>query len=472
MNHINKIRDTIETAIEISKDSGVPMLLISNPGLAKSTIVGNWAKRNNYHLETLIGSRFTQEEILGFQVRTEDKKTAEQHLELLEPFWFRNIIEKDKLNIHSLLFLDELSTVQENVQGAMLQLIFARTIGHNKQVPDSTLIIAAANYKQNIPVFFNIMAPILNRFCIVNLQYESNNAFFDEFLQDENDRNAELFCFKNNSIDSSIKEKLRNNFKTMFKTIFDSFKQIDNDDYMQPLFINNQVYNNIYEGDNAYVYNFISGRTLYYLYQITVSFLRKGITIEKHAKIMLNMVFGLIGLGTNSFNELQQKAYLKLLDKLYLEIYAAYSVSSNSKRQHLGGWVAMKNDDQNGTMLDFKNTAVSQCIDNWLVFSDANIFGGKDCSLADLILHIKNEYPIKGEKFLEKVKSINFSKDNRAVLLNDYDKISLLINVLNDPESDADNTSAIETLNNILVKYKTEKNNAASDFWQEPPDLD
>jgi hypothetical protein len=72
MEHINKIRDQIELAIEITRDSQVPVLLIANPGLAKSTVVANWAERNRYHIETLIGSRFSQEEILGFQVRTED----------------------------------------------------------------------------------------------------------------------------------------------------------------------------------------------------------------------------------------------------------------------------------------------------------------------------------------------------------------------------------------------------------------
>ncbi|MDR1257417.1 MAG: ATP-binding protein, partial [Spirochaetaceae bacterium] len=66
---VNSIRDAIELAIHVSADSGVPVLFLANPGLAKSTIVGNWAARNGYHLETLIGSRFTQEEILGFQVR-------------------------------------------------------------------------------------------------------------------------------------------------------------------------------------------------------------------------------------------------------------------------------------------------------------------------------------------------------------------------------------------------------------------
>ena len=131
------IRDSIELAISVSAHSGVPILFLANPGLAKSTITAGWAARNGYHLETLIGSRFTQEEILGFQVRIEDKTTGETYLELLEPHWYRSIIQHEKKGRPALLFLDELSTVQENVQGAMLQLVFDRTIGHGKKLPDS-----------------------------------------------------------------------------------------------------------------------------------------------------------------------------------------------------------------------------------------------------------------------------------------------------------------------------------------------
>jgi MoxR-like ATPase len=52
----NPVRD----AIEISRHSGVPVLLVGTPGLAKSTVTANWARRNGYALETLIGSRFAQ----------------------------------------------------------------------------------------------------------------------------------------------------------------------------------------------------------------------------------------------------------------------------------------------------------------------------------------------------------------------------------------------------------------------------
>ncbi|MHC6204768.1 ATP-binding protein, partial [Breznakiellaceae bacterium SP9] len=299
MDKINRIRNTIELAIAISKDSQVPILLMANPGLAKSTVVYNWARRNGYHIETLIGSRFSQEEILGFQVRAENQSTGEHYLELLPPHWYRNILEQEtKFKRPSVLFLDELSTAQENVQGALLQLVFERKIGNGLRLPESTLVLAAANYKQNIPFQFNIMAPILNRFCIINLSYESNDSFLDEFLQDEADLAKDVLQLGNNEVSAWQQKYLRDGLKMLFRTLFRSFEDDAQDidkDLHYTMDINNQVYNTMYDDDTRTVYNFISGRTVWYLYQITLSFLRKGLTMREHGAGMLNMVYGLIG---------------------------------------------------------------------------------------------------------------------------------------------------------------------------------
>jgi hypothetical protein len=53
--------------------------------LAKSTVINHWTRRRRWHLETLIGSRYSQEEILGFQVRVEEGPDRQSRLELLEP---------------------------------------------------------------------------------------------------------------------------------------------------------------------------------------------------------------------------------------------------------------------------------------------------------------------------------------------------------------------------------------------------
>ncbi|MDR2841809.1 MAG: ATP-binding protein, partial [Spirochaetaceae bacterium] len=438
MSGINKIRDTIETAIEISKDSNVPVLLLSNPGLAKSTIVANWASRRAYHLETLIGSRFTQEEILGFQVRVEDADS--QHLELLEPYWYRNILEHEKNNIPSVLFLDELSTVQENVQGAMLQLIFDRTIGHNKNLPASTLIIAAANYKQNIPFLFNIMAPVLNRFCIVNLQYENTGAFLEEFLQDENTRTSDIINFKSITIDSETKKMLREGLKTIFKTIATYFEENNS---KSALDINNQLYNNIYESDSAFVYNFITGRSVYYLYRITLSFLSKGLSLEDHSRIMITMVFGLVGLGTNSFSEFQQRSYLTNLEKLYLELYSTLqNMISDIKKNNVE------------TEIDFSGLNICDAVNRWVLYADA-ANSGKENSLNKLLKHIESVYPACNGA-AETIKAKVQNTDAVYSFVSDMQKIDYLTGLLEKKDANSSVLSCLTTIQAVYADLKKE----------------
>jgi hypothetical protein len=417
-NRINKIRDQIELAIEITRDSGVPMLLIANPGLAKSTVVANWAARNAYHIETLIGSRYSQEEILGFQVRTGD--AGEARLEILEPHWYRTIVERAGQGVPSLLFLDEMSTAQENVQGALLQLIFERTIGHGKQLPESTLVLAAANYKQNIPWQFNLMAPLLNRFCIVNLSYESRDSFLDEFLQDPSDWDKDLPVYENRELTAEDQNRLRSGLKMMFHTLFLAFGDTDAGDGAfgekhGALEVNNQVYNNLYEGNTRAVYNFISARTLSYLFRITRSFLRKGLSFAEYGKPMLNMVAGLIGIGTNTFNEQQRESYERNVATLYAKLYTGL----------IPGTV------DTAPPLDFSGREAADAIQEWVLFRESSLWhDAADPNLDALASYIEGIYP---EAAVETIRQRNAaSKADRYRFTNDMQRLEYLISFLED----------------------------------------
>jgi hypothetical protein len=431
---INKIRDRIEVAIEITRDSKVPILLMANPGLAKSTVVYNWARRKGYHIETLIGSRFSQEEILGFQVRAEDRETGEHHLELLEPHWYRNIVEQENsFHVPSVLFLDELSTAQENVQGALLQLVFERKIGNGRTLPESTLVIAAANYKQNIPFQFNIMAPILNRFCIINLSYESNDTFLDEFLQDEADFDKDLVVFQEKEITPWQKNYLRDGLKMMFRTLFRSFEEDNRDmdkDLVYTMDINNQVYNTMYDDDSRCVYNFITGRTLWYLYKITLSFLRKGFSAADRGGDMLNMVYGLIGLGTNTFTEKQSKAYLKSVETLYRRLYDI--LASQNGSEGLPGEAEIA--------LDFRGRGAADAINEWVLFHESRaINDGGDPNLEALSLHIGALYGVAAEDAERLRQKITHNKAELYTFSNDIQRLDYLIGILEEEQNFPEN---------------------------------
>ena len=59
----NYMRDLMLTGFELSRISGVSMLYLGNPGMGKTTIVNLWAKRNGYHVESLIGSAFDRSDL-------------------------------------------------------------------------------------------------------------------------------------------------------------------------------------------------------------------------------------------------------------------------------------------------------------------------------------------------------------------------------------------------------------------------
>jgi MoxR-like ATPase len=430
MDGINRIRDRIDMAIEITRDSGVPVLLMANPGLAKSTMVYNWARRNGYHIETLIGSRFSQEEILGFQVRAENRETGEHHLELLEPHWYRSIREQENsFGMPSVLFLDELSTAQENVQGALLQLVFERKIGNGRALPASTLVIAAANYKQNIPFQFNIMAPILNRFCIINLSYESNDSFLDEFLQDEADLDRDLAVFQDKEVTAWQKNYLRDGLKMLFRSLFRSFEEDNRDvdrDLVYTMDINNQVYNTMYDSDSRCVHNFITGRTVWYLYKITLSFLRKGLSWADHGADMLNMAYGLVGLGTNTFTEKQRKAYLGSVETLYRRLYEILASQNSSGAGLVAG---------EAVALDFRGRGAADAVNEWVLYHESRtIDRGGDPNLEALALHIGSFYGAGAEDAERLRQRITHNKADLYTFSNDMQRLDYLISLLEEEQ--------------------------------------
>jgi len=138
--------------------------MISNPGAGKTTGAMRYAEKNGYHLEVLIGSRSTPEELLGYQVNN-----GGSSLEHLDSQWWSRIIEYEKKGIPSILFCDEISTCPGQTEGAMLSLIQDRKNQKGESLPESCIVLGAANYSKNLPSYMDIIAPAINRFCVINL---------------------------------------------------------------------------------------------------------------------------------------------------------------------------------------------------------------------------------------------------------------------------------------------------------------
>lgn len=298
---MGQISNLIYTGIEVCKESKIPVLFISNPGYGKTTLVHKWAEKNNYHVETIIGSSFAKEEVQGYQVNN-----GKDHLDFLEPYWFTRIKNEKKDGVSTILFIDEISTAPADVQGSLFRLIFERCIGNGEKLPEDTLIISAANYKSNLPDYFEITSPVLNRFCIINLIPKSMEDMFDEYLSPIDDVPDFQKVIISESEKKKVREKLLEGFKSILETSQKGSLNVTNQEL-------SDIYSNINpELANGKVMNFISGRTISYLCEIMIT--AKALSLKKFDMFILEAIDGLVGLGTNSFRSVaEHKAYLAIL---------------------------------------------------------------------------------------------------------------------------------------------------------------
>jgi MoxR-like ATPase len=155
----------IFAALKMSEKSGVPVLLLANPGAGKSSSVFYFAQVRGYELCMLRGNSSSPEEIMGYDSVNTSNLVSTVHL---RPAWFQRLLDNQEKGKKTLLFLDELSTASSFVQAALLHLVFERKVGEEK-IPDDTLIVAAGNYAANLDNTMTLIAPILNRFAIVNI---------------------------------------------------------------------------------------------------------------------------------------------------------------------------------------------------------------------------------------------------------------------------------------------------------------
>lgn len=301
----NSIEQTIIDAVEISRVSRIPVLFMSNPGLGKTTILTRYARHREMHLETLIGSRFTPEEISGYQVNN-----GGDHLTHLSPEWFSRIQEKAETGIKTLLFIDELSTCSEFVQGSLLSLIFDRTIGSGKYLPQDCLIVAAANYAGNLPQSMNIMAPTLNRFVIINLNHNYTALdMISEFLSTPPEPVYPKKCI---SFSENYKSSFMDKFRNIWREIF--FKYSDPESKLGLIDIGNQKIDGLYSESEQCIYNFISGRSLSYLARCLMAYTGLGLT---NTNVLQKMIDGLVGAGSCMFSKEQGERYRETLYSLF-----------------------------------------------------------------------------------------------------------------------------------------------------------
>lgn len=303
----DNINISIFTALKVSEISRVPVLIMSNPGLGKSTSVEMFAEVRDYHLVLLRGNSTTAEEVMGYDVAMSDEENpTTRHL---RPSWYTEILKVAEKGGKSLLFLDEITTANEYVQASLLHLVFERKVG-SERLPENTLIVSAGNYAQNLSNSMQMLPPLMNRFMIYNITPDHTDL--DTFL-----------CKYDGAIASS-----EGKVKDFMGSLRDTMKKLDAQEVEIPADQYNKIgeyiergikqtaralmtsggkpvdlaiteLNGIYaDAENeTKLYGFTTFRTLNYLRDVTIAsfkcFGKSGITSDNYR----NMIDGLCGIG-------------------------------------------------------------------------------------------------------------------------------------------------------------------------------
>jgi hypothetical protein len=415
----NYIRDLIFKSLVVSRDSKVPVLFFSNPGLGKTSNMRTFCETYGYKMEELRGASSSPEEILGYKVNESGKDS----LTTKYPDWFDRILDGKKTNNDKyILFIDEITTASEYTQAALLKIIFDRAI-NDRILPEDTLIVAAGNYKGNLSGQFNLLPPTLNRFMLINLKPQNPLDLIEEFVGYNPNRIESVPKYDYNPIDESVIERCANATKEFLNGIVNIYSNVNvnkngNDNARGFVDISNTNFDGIFDDAESYggVFGFISGRTMHYLNLVTRACYKNGIMNGDE------FVLGLIGLGTNNFNTEQLKSYQKDIIKKY-----------NSM---LSNVIQKKNKVTKKFTIDDKKPIYNLCNEFTQMMQEGNPEDYEVIGAAKLLAaHIKNKYKDLNATVIELGKRNDTNEIRKYVA--DHDSIKMFAETIRELSPDA-----------------------------------
>lgn len=457
MKKTNYMRDLMLTGFELSRISGVPMLYLGNPGMGKTTIVNLWAKRNGYHVESLIGSAFDRSEVLGYMVN-DGKET--DYLRTKEPEWFHTIAELEKSGTHSVLFIDEIASAPKDVQASLYRLIFERTIGNGHKLPQSTIIASASNYKDNLPQMCDITAPNINRFCVVNFGPQTFEGLYREFLQEKSELEKDLPEFKNLELTDELREKTAKAVLEIFEKLNSTYNITDCS--KGELDVKNKRLSNIFCADyskNGEVYNFISGRTIGYFRDIFRAMYCTGLTKTGYIG---KFVDGLVGLGFNSFDNVQElNAYRKFVKELTKDALSELLGKKKDNAESLPIDASANGDIANGDIanvnianIDIANVSICEKVTALLALQDKVEYQNLEEAAAKIYLEIIEKFDTSTESLANTLFKNQKTEEELVKMRADYDAIEIFSLLVNDFSPSEEKDLALSKLYEILTTYR------------------
>lgn len=151
--------DTTITVIDACGMAHVPALLVSGPGQGKSSLIRGLAAAQAVPCEVVLGSQYEPAEIGGQPYLAADGSGVRRE----PPSWAKRLKDAGS----GYVFLDELTTVPESVQGPMLTVALDRMVG-DLALPDGVRVVAGANPPDIAAGGYDLSAPLANRFCHIN----------------------------------------------------------------------------------------------------------------------------------------------------------------------------------------------------------------------------------------------------------------------------------------------------------------
>lgn len=217
----------LQTYLKIAKDLNINVALLGAHGRSKTSQVRQYAQEIGLDLETVILTQLLPDDLVGLPVLSDDKKTTVTAL----PKWLEKACDKDIV-----LFFDEFSNAEKDVQAAILNLLETREIA-SKQLSKGTQIILAFNPKSIAPTGKTLSKATRDRICILPVKDDSKSFIdyyrsqgmneladvliasagviknYDEECDEELNENAELTWRSAEKIQNIVKYCIANNYE-------------------------------------------------------------------------------------------------------------------------------------------------------------------------------------------------------------------------------------------------------------------
>ena len=203
----------------------------------------------------------------------------------------------------------------------------------------------------------------------------------------------------------------------------------------------NKRLNNVFTGDyskNGEVYNFISGRTIGYFRDIFLAMYCIGLNNPFYIS---KFVDGLIGLGFNSFSDIQElNAFRKFVREL----------TKDNLNELAGKQKKLKNFNYNSKLSLAENIDILTALQDKLEAEDL------EDACMEVVSKIEKEFKTDSAS-LAKLRFLNKKpKEELIKLRNDFNAVEIFYLILEEclSKSDTDGDEALSKLDEIISKYK------------------